>query len=214
MVILEPHGITPQPVPRDTLAAFESPTMPSWCLQVLRDPTLQPIATPSRLPKATTEDSFVAETLATDSTISAWQSFYKMHRPSESESESESDSNGSDSPVAGELITLLALGRGMNGHVNIIHGGLLATILDDTMGMVAGLHQSPGMSTYTATVSISYKKPVPAPGAIICRTWLEKRSGGRKLYLRGRIEGGDGDRALYADAESLWVEVKRKLPKL
>ncbi|RMJ22919.1 Thioesterase superfamily [Aspergillus sp. HF37] len=212
MVVLEPHGIAPQPVSQETRVVFESHTMPSWCLKVLRDPTLRPIATPTRQPKASTEDSFVAETLATGSTISTWQSFYKAV-PSQQNKQGETLRLSSDSsPVAGELVTLLALGRGMNGHTNVVHGGLIATILDETMGMVAGLHQSPGMSAYTAAVNVSYKKPVPAPGAIVCRTWLEKRSGGRKLWLRGRIEDGEG--TLYADAESLWVEVKRKVPKL
>lgn len=93
----------------------------------------------------------------------------------------------------------------------MVDGGLIATVLDGGMGMVTNLHQSPGMSAYTATVSVNYKKPVPTPGAIVCRSWLERRSGGRKLWIRGRIEDGEG--TLYAESESLWVEVTRKAPK-
>lgn len=211
MVVLDPQGISAQPVSTATRAAFESPLMPSWCAQMLHDPTLRPIASPNRQPKTSTEDSFVAETLFSDSTISAWQAFYRDVSSSGLRLEL-SQTSQDNTPVAGEVILLLTLGRGMNGHTNVVHGGLIATILDETMGMVANFHQSPGMSAYTATLNVSCKNPVPTPGAIVCRSWLEKRSGGRKVWLRGRVEDGSG--TLFAEAESLCVEVKRKVPKL
>lgn len=213
MVVFTPQNILPEPISGETRAIFESSSMPSWCTQFLRNPTLTPISTPTRQPKTSTEDSFVAETLATANTIATWQSFYKTIPQSRMLSvPGTAGINDDTSPVGGELIALLALGRGMNGHTNVVHGGLIATILDEMMGIVVSFHMSPEMSGYTAVMKTSYKKPVPAPGAIICRTWLERRSGGRKMWLRGTIEDGEGE--LFVEAESLWIEVKRKTPKL
>lgn len=100
----------------------------------------------------------------------------------------------------------------MNGHADVAHGGLITAVFDETMGMVVGFHKSPGMSGYTTVINVKFRKPVPTPGAILCRTWLGRRSGGRKLWIRGTIE--DGEEGLYAEGESLWIEVPRKTPKL
>lgn len=213
MVLFEARNIKPEGLSEKTRATFGSSAAPSWCSKFLRDPTLCPIATPSRQPKASSEDSFIAETLATTTTIVAWQSFYRTLQSSSEPLETETLKTAHDSAaVGGELVCLLALGRGMNGHTNVAHGGFIATILDETMGMVVSLHQSAGMSGYTAFIKVEFKKPVPTPGAIVCRTWLERRSAGRKLWLRGTVEDGEG--GLFAEAESLWIEVKRKVQRL
>jgi hypothetical protein len=68
------------------------------------------------------------------------------------------------------------------------------------------------MSGYTAFLNIKFRKPLVTPGIVLCRTWLERRSCGRKLWLRGTIEDGEG--GLFAEAESLWIEVEKKVPKL
>ncbi|KAG8409042.1 hypothetical protein J3459_010468 [Metarhizium acridum] len=210
MVVLERPAIRPEPLSENARTTFGSASAPAWCLRLLHDANLTPVATPSRQPKASSEDSFIAETLATGDTISSWQSFYKVPQPQPRPSPA---TTGANSPVAGELVSLLALlGRGVNGHTNVAHGGLVATILDDTMGMVVGLHRSPGMSGYTASLNIKYRKPLRTPSIVLCRTWLESRSGGRKLWLRGTVEDGEG--GLFAEAEGLWIEVQEKEPKL
>ena len=207
MVVFEPQENFPEPISDEIRAIFTSPTAPAWCAHVLDDPTLRPIGTRNRTPKASTEDSLVAETLATDATIPAWQSFFKPFTKKD-----ERDDDDGMAPVAGELVSLLALGRGMNGHADVAHGGVVAAILDDTMGMVVQSHATPGVPAFTAYMTVQYKKPIPTPGAVLCRTWLERRSSGRKLYLRARIEDGKG--GLYAEAESLYVEVKPREQRL
>ncbi|KAK2612468.1 hypothetical protein QQS21_001572 [Conoideocrella luteorostrata] len=213
MVVLETPTIRTEPLSEIARNTFGSTASPAWCLRLLCDPSLSPIATPSRQPKLSSEDSFIAETLATGNTISAWQSFYKVLRPLSSRplADTPSVDQTSGSPVAGELVSLLALGRGINGHSNVAHGGLVATILDDTMGMVVTLHRSPGMSGYTAFLNMKFRKPLATPSIVLCRTWLE-RSGGRKLWLRGTIEDGEG--GLFAEAESLWIEIEKRVLKL
>ena len=202
MVVFEPQGIQPAPIPDETRAEFTSPSAPAWCTQILDDQTLQPIATRNRTPKTSTQDSLIAETLATDNTIRAWQSFYK---PLPLENTSTNTENDATSAVAGELVSLLSLGRGANGHADVLHGGIVVTIADDTMGMVARAHRTPNVAAYTAYMTVQFRRPVPTPGVILCRTWLERRSRGRKMYLRARVEDGEG--GLFAEVESLWVEV-------
>ena len=212
MVVFEPQNICPVPVSRKADAAFSSPDAPAWCLQLLSAPNLCPIAAQSRQPKASTEDSFFAETLATDTTITAWQSFYRTLESPQIDSMRSANEDNSSVPIAGELVTLLALGRGMNGHSDVAHGGLVSAILDETMGMVVTFHRSPGMSGYTAFLNVTFKKPVPTPSVVLCRTWLQRKSEGRKLWLWGTVEDGQG--GLFAEAESLVVETKRKMQKL
>lgn len=201
MVVLEPN-VTRESPSEQSLAVFNSESSPPWCRKLFQDPNLCPIATTSRKPKSTTEDSFVAETLATPSTISAWQSFYRTQS-----SQSNAGTNQDSAPVAGELISLLALGAGINGHTDIAHGGLLSLILDETLGTVVARHILPSKSAFTVSLNVSFKKPVPTPCIVFCRTWLEKRSSGRKYWVRGTIEDGQG--MLYAEAEGLWIAVDR-----
>ncbi|EFY84500.1 thioesterase family protein [Metarhizium acridum CQMa 102] len=189
MVVLERPAIRPEPLSENARTTFGSASAPAWCLRLLHDANLTPVATPSRQPKASSEDSFIAETLATGDTISAWQSFYKVPQPQPRPSPA---TTGANSPVAGELVSLLALlGRGVNGHTNVAHGGLVATILDDTMGMVE---------------ASAYPQHCPLPHM------AGEQAGGRKLWLRGTVEDGEG--GLFAEAEGLWIEVQEKEPKL
>lgn len=83
-----------------------------------------------------------------------------------------------------------------------MHGGMVATLLDEAMGSVAGI------STFTAFLNITYKKPVPTPGVMMCRARVTRREG-RKFFMQGSIEDGMG--TVYATAESLFVEIMAKL---
>lgn len=150
MVVFEPHNLSIEPISEETRAAFNSPAAPAWCSQVLRDPTLQPIATPSRQPKASTEDSLIAETLAAPNTITAWQSFYREFPPQQNAASASDDEEDGTAAVAGERVSMLALGRGVNGHTDVAHGGLLSAVMDDIMGMVVSMHRSRDMPGYTA----------------------------------------------------------------
>ena len=39
----------------------------------------------------------------------------------------------------GNVMTLLDLGNGMNGHPNVCHGGFVATMLDEILGVLVQL---------------------------------------------------------------------------
>jgi hypothetical protein len=67
----------------------------------------------------------------------------------------------SDDDDYDELRVLVVLGSGMDGHLHTAHGGVAATLLDEAMGTIGGIHKSPGKATFTAFMHVGYKKPLP-----------------------------------------------------
>jgi thioesterase superfamily protein 4 len=167
-----------------------------WTLSTLRDPAFIPLDSYSRTPPPYLAGrySLMSKTLKTDQTVPIWQGFY---RPSTSD----------DDP--GELRVIASLGPGMDGHLHTAHGGVAATLLDEALGTLAGIHKEPGKSIFTGFIHVDYKKPVPTPGVILIRACLNgKKSANRKIFVEATLESGEG--VVYSRAESLFVEVERK----
>ncbi|KAI9839073.1 MAG: hypothetical protein M1837_002250 [Sclerophora amabilis] len=196
----------PFEVPLDTLTHFGAT---QWCRHLLDDSAYTPVDTLSRHPKSSTEDSVFAETLSTPSTISHCLSLRRKSgiRPLLEPSNPPLEvANADPEPAPAELLTLLTLGSGVNGHPQVAHGGVAALILDELLSFLVGFHQA--RSSYTVSLNTTFKNPMPTPGTVLMRGWLLRRQG-RKLWARGRIESGQG--LVYASAEGLWVEVRHSL---
>lgn len=104
---------------------------------------------------------------------------------------------------------LAVLGSDMDGHLHTAHGGVAATLLDEALGTLAGIHKTPGKSIYTAFLHVDYRKPVPTPGPILIRAVFNSgKSAKRKICVDATLESGDG--IIYSAAESLFIEVERK----
>jgi len=207
MPFLEPHNLKYEPLSqsvRDLLLA----SAPE-CAAILSNPALEPIQAPARVPKASTEDAFIAITLATNRTIRLWQSFYRRFPPCPQATENNAEEQESPTdPVAGEVTTLLLVGDGVSGHPHVVHGGVLSAILDEVMGSVGMIHHLPDMAGFTAFLNVKFRRPAPAPGLLVCRAWMERRSGGRKLWARGVIEDANGK--VYTEGECLFLEVPKE----
>ena len=181
-----------EPPPGEIKSHFRS--IP-WAWKHFSDPTLQPFTNESRIVKATTTtDTFIARTLATEETIRAWQSFY---RAPDSSSE------------YGEILNLVSIGSGINGHVDTSHGGFIGVLLDEALGVAAEKARPADKSTMTAFLKINYKKPVRTPSVVLCRARLDKKEG-RKLWVTGQIEDGEGN--VMSTAEALFLVVERMKP--
>jgi 3'-phosphoadenosine 5'-phosphosulfate synthase len=111
-----------------------------------------------------------------------------------------------------ELRGELRLGSKVCGHPAFIHGGAIASVCDDAMGMLF-LSSGHG-SGFTANLNVNYRKPIPAGTnlAVVCsvdRVEVGGKSGAKKVFLSARIEGGGegGSLAptLFAEATSLFV---------
>lgn len=137
MVRTEPRRLHHTPLTQESIDAFDSPSSPDWCRKLVHDETAIPIRTYTRRTKASGEDSLIANTLATSDTFPAWQSFYRFFPKTSNESQSTSspqDLKSDRDPVAGEMLNLVSLGSGLNGHANLAHGGIISVILDEITG--------------------------------------------------------------------------------
>ncbi|KAI9738078.1 MAG: hypothetical protein M1818_005506 [Claussenomyces sp. TS43310] len=130
--------------------------------------------------------------MATRSTVRALQAFYSP------------PSAACQSPW-GEYLTLVSVGSGLNGHPDTLHGGIISLLLDETLSTPADFHRTPSNTIFTATMTVDYKKPVPTPGFVLCRTWADPSSEGRKIRVAGSVEDGEG--GIYAVGRALFVEV-------
>ncbi|KAF9527869.1 HotDog domain-containing protein [Crepidotus variabilis] len=97
-----------------------------------------------------------------------------------------------------ESIIVLHLGRGLCGHDGIVHGGLLATLLDESLGRTA-ICNLPERVGVTATLSLNYKAPTMADQFVVLRTKMVEVKG-RKAYVSGHIEDLNGTRLVEASA--------------
>ncbi|KAF8640183.1 hypothetical protein AX16_010238 [Volvariella volvacea WC 439] len=96
------------------------------------------------------------------------------------------------------------VGRGLCGHDGIIHGGLLATLLDESLARIA-INNLPDKVGVTAKLSIDYRAPTRADQWIVLKTRLVEAKG-RKVQVSGRIEDMEG--TLLAEASATFVQPK------
>jgi thioesterase superfamily protein 4 len=173
-----------------------------WAAQIINNPDHSTTPTLSRVVKGSTEDSFFAETLQTERTIRKCLTLNT--RPDDK----------LDPPVR-EVFTFFELGDGLNGFPNISHGGFVATMLDEEMGILLTINQehinqrsgtNDEITSMTAYLNIRYLAPVRTPG-IVLGTAKVTKSEGRKMYVRGTIQ--DENRKELAVAECLFIKAKR-----
>lgn len=111
-------------------------------------------------------------------------------------------------------------GTGLNAHPDLLHGGVIACVLDSTMGNIATLAfrdmgGNDGAGMFTAQLNTKYEKPVKTPGTVLARAWVSKvEDGGRKVWVEAAIEGGENGEISHARAEGLWIRVNFRKEKL
>jgi acyl-coenzyme A thioesterase PaaI-like protein len=99
------------------------------------------------------------------------------------------------------VVASVTLGASFAGPPGIAHGGAVAGLLDDVMGFV--LDSIERTAGYTASLTVSFKQPVPIGTEIHLHGQLQRREG-RKLFIDATIEH-DGD--TLAEAEGLFIAV-------
>lgn len=91
----------------------------------------------------------------------------------------------------------VTLGPGYEGPPGLVHGGILAAILDQILGAAAENAGAPGM---TGTLTVRYRRGTPL-GSIRAEAWLDRREG-VKTFTRGQISTADG---VTAEAEGVFI---------
>ena len=107
-------------------------------------------------------------------------------------------------------MTLLYLGTDICGHPGLVHGGALATLLDEILARCsfAALPNKMGM---TANLNINYRKPVPGGSYILIRAKTTKVEG-RKVWVEGSVESlpeDDQPPVVFTEATALYIEPKQ-----
>jgi acyl-coenzyme A thioesterase PaaI-like protein len=188
----------------DDLTFFQSSP---WCASLINDPSYVTIPTSSRESKESTEDALFGDILKTDKTISACLSLYK--KPAASTASIE------------EVTTLLSLESGLNGYRHVCHGGIVATILDEVMGILLSVNKDreaeiaratgksvEEMAEVTAELTVKYLKPVSTPQTVRVKVSFS-RTEGRKFWMEGTIEDKSG--TVLARGEALFIRIRKSV---
>ncbi|ETS83415.1 hypothetical protein PFICI_05291 [Pestalotiopsis fici W106-1] len=108
-----------------------------WCAKHLQAPGTEVILPPGRTPDQGGEEELWARTLNTPETFPAFIAFYR--RPA-------ADRGQQDGIAKVDRVDgLAAVGRGLAGFPAMMHGGIVATLLDGIAGLVPGVNQQVGV---------------------------------------------------------------------
>lgn len=107
------------------------------------------------------------------------------------------------------LVSITYIGKNLCGHPGLVHGGLLATMLDEGLARCC-FGALPHNIGVTANLNINYRKPTPAGSYLVLRAETTQVEG-RKAWVKGRIESlpvsGEAP-VVYAEATALFVSPK------
>ncbi|KAF9112386.1 hypothetical protein BGX27_003462 [Mortierella sp. AM989] len=109
-----------------------------------------------------------------------------------------------------QVLSVLHVGKSLNGHPNITHGGLLATLLDEVTAMSA-LPNLPGKTGFTANLNINYRHPCIADQFIIIHSEVTSVEG-RKAFVKATLKNVEG--TLLADATALFIAPRVAISEL
>ncbi|MCJ1321075.1 hypothetical protein MMC15_006417 [Xylographa vitiligo] len=165
-----------------------------WCQAILNSSDIDDFTTPTRRPPAPADrvitNTLFSETWRSDTAVHAWKTLRK-HK-------------AVDPNVSPEYMLLLSPGAGLGSFTNVLHGGAAAAILDQCI-IIASFNSA--NMTMTKELKVYYKKSVPLPRPVLCRSVVTQRDG-RALWLHASIEDGGG--TVYCEADALCILAAQK----
>lgn len=102
----------------------------------------------------------------------------------------------------GSVVSQATISDDFCGHPGYLHGGIIATLLDETMSKAV---RASGISSMTRHLEIDYLLPVPSARPLRMEGRVV-RIEGRKRWTDARILDGEGK--TLAHAKGLFVEVR------
>ena len=85
------------------------------------------------------------------------------------------------------------------GYINVLHGGIIATLLDETAAWC--VYIKAGTSGVTSSMTVRYLKPVHINKGKVCIEVSLVSQEGRKAILAGRLLDGEGRVCAEADLD-------------
>ena len=107
-------------------------------------------------------------------------------------------------------IAMLYIGTDLCGHPGLVHGGAIATLLDENLARCC-FRALPNKVALTANLNINYRRPIPAGIYLIIRSKTVSVEG-RKVWAEGTIESlpVNGEAPVtYCEASVLYIEPKQ-----
>ncbi len=101
---------------------------------------------------------------------------------------------------AGVAFMEVTLGKAFEGPPGRSHGGVVAALVDETMGMTLGME---GVLAMTARLTLTYLGPTPLGTPVVARAWIAAREG-RKVTVRAEVLDRDD---VVVEAEGLFIEI-------
>ena len=103
----------------------------------------------------------------------------------------------------GDGFAIVHLGRDLSGFQGVVHGGMIATILDEALARTA-MHALPHNIGVTARLDINYRRPVRTNEFVVIETMIVEAAG-RKVIVKAELRDIDSHTVL-AEADSVFVE--------
>ena len=108
-------------------------------------------------------------------------------------------------PKPGFLSSHVTFGKHYQGYKNIVHGGLIGTVLDEMMVNLAWVEGKPAV---TAEFKVSLKKPIKVGERIHLEGHLVREKG-KVLYTRAEAKNEKGE--VVASADGVCVRIRLKV---
>ncbi len=99
-----------------------------------------------------------------------------------------------------EAVCQVTLGTAFEGAPGRAHGGIVAALIDETMGVVTSISGTPA---FTGRLTVTYRAPTPVRQPLEIRARLAGRSG-RKLTITAEVRA---EGQLLVEAEALFIAV-------
>ncbi len=78
-----------------------------------------------------------------------------------------------------------------NGYPGVVHGGIVAAVLDETAGRAIMLNSDLGNLMVTLKLEVSYRRPTPTNTPLTVTGWVLKQ-GRKRARVAGQIQLPDG----------------------
>ncbi|KAJ5371479.1 uncharacterized protein N7496_007571 [Penicillium cataractarum] len=159
-----------------------------------------------------TSNSFFNETIKSPSTIAHavalfHQDVHTTHPDTVASDRIIGTSINRDDPA---FLLFVHVGSGLNGFSGMVHGGVLASLIDESLSICVEKYRAilskERHALFTGNLNISYHVPVQSPGVVYIRTWLRRREG-RKWFLDAELL--NKDEQMCVSAKSLWISEKK-----
>lgn len=109
-----------------------------------------------------------------------------------------------ESPAAGQVTGRISVPGKFQGWPGIVHGGIIAAILDEAAGRTA-TEQVPKHVYLTGTMNVRYRHPVKCETPLLVEAEMVSRKG-RVVTSRSRLM--DETRSVLAEAEIIYVQLE------